>query len=247
MDSPYSGFAALYDRLMAGTDYIGWVDYIQEIFVKFNAAPKLILDLGCGTGSATRLLAERGYDVIGLDNSADMLAAAKAKDADNLYILQDIRSFELYGTVDAIISLCDVFNYLLTKRDLASAFGLVKNYLNPGGLFIFDLNTPYKYRKILGNRTFTNQTKQASLIWDNRYYPNERINEYRLTFFEKQENGLYRRFRERHLQRAHSPAAVRGLLEKAGLDVIGVYGEKTFSLPKTGEQRIFFVARRKFI
>jgi SAM-dependent methyltransferase len=243
MNTQYSGFAGLYDIFMSGTDYTGWVNYIEEIFARFNKKPVLMLDLGCGTGKATRLFSEKGYDMIGLDNSPEMLAAAKAKDPENLYILQDIRSFELYGTVDAVISLCDVFNYLLTAHDLSKAFRLVKNYLNPGGLFIFDMNTEYKYSKVLAGRTFARETNKAAFIWNNRYYPKQRINEYRLTFFNKRSGGLYERFCERHLQRAYSPLFVRKMLECAGLKVLDVFGNKTFSKPRTAEKRIFFVAQ----
>ena len=244
MNNQYGGFAKLYDQFMAGTDYKGWVSYIQDIFAKYNTSPKLLLDLGCGTGTATRLFAEKGYDVIGLDNSAEMLSAAKEKDPQGLYIQQDIRSFELYGTVDAVVSLCDVFNYLLTPRDLLRSFKLINNYLNPNGLLIFDINTPHKYKNVLGNRNFARQTKQAAFIWDNRYYPKERINEYRLTFFEKQENGLFKRFRERHLQRAHEPTTINKLLNVSGLTTLGIFGEKTFSPPNPNEQRIFIVAKK---
>jgi SAM-dependent methyltransferase len=244
MSVQYGGFAALYDDFMAERDINGWVDYIEKIFSWFNVQPKLILDLGCGTGSAARLLAARGYDVIGLDSSAEMLSIAKAKSPDILYIKQDIRSFELYGTVDAVISLCDVMNYLLTPRDLSRAFRLVANYLNPGGLFVFDMNTVYKYRRVLGSRVFARQTKQASFIWDNRYYPRERVNEYRLTFFQKRDDGLYERFRERHLQRAYQTETICRLLEDAGLTVLGLFGEKTFDAPETDTERVFFVARK---
>ncbi|MCL2702254.1 MAG: class I SAM-dependent methyltransferase [Defluviitaleaceae bacterium] len=244
MNGPYGGFAALYDEFMAGTDYTGWADYIEKIFVRFDASPKLLLDLGCGTGSATRLFSARGYDMIGLDSSAEMLSIAKGKDPDNLYILQDMRSFELYGTVDAIISTCDVLNYLLTPRDLYRVFRLAANYLNPGGLFIFDMNTRYKYRRVLGNRTFARQTNKAAFIWNNRYYPKQCINEYRLTFFRKQENGLFARFRERHTQRAYPPGTICGLLKAAGLNCLAVYGEKTFAPPKSDTERVFYVAQR---
>jgi SAM-dependent methyltransferase len=244
MGSQYGAFAKLYDLFMAGTDYVGWVDYIQRIFEKNGVQPELLLDLGCGTGKAARMLAEKGYDVIGVDNSAEMLSIAKGLDPESLYIMQDIRSLELYGTVGAVISLCDVMNYLLTPRELFRVFSLVYNYLDPGGLFVFDINSLYKYRKVLRNGTFTRQTGDAAFIWENRYYAGERVNEYRLTFFEKQDGGLYRRFRERHLQRAYSVKLLRRLLERAGLTVSGVYGEKTFSPPKPDEQRIFFVARK---
>ena len=243
MSGAYGRFASLYDEFMADVDYDGWVEYIAEIFARFGAKPKLILDLGCGTGNVSRRLFARGYDIIGLDSSSEMLSIAKSKDPDTLYIRQDIRAFELYGTVDAVLSLCDVMNYILTKSDLLKVFSLVKNYLNPGGLFIFDISTPYKYRHLLGDQVFAMQTSRAHLIWDNRYYPRERVNEYRLTFFKKREDGLYERFQERHLQRAHSLKTILRLLRTAGLTPLGVYDEKTFDQPGAKAERAFFVAR----
>jgi len=244
VNESYGGFAELYDEFMADVDYDGWCEYIGRIFARFGAAPELVLDLGCGTGNVSRRLKGMGLDVIGIDKSADMLAVAKAKDPDILYIQQDIRAFELYGTVDACVSLCDVLNYCLTKSDLMRVFKLVHNYLNPGGLFIFDINTAYKYRRVLGNRLIARQNKRAAIIWDNRYYPKNRINEYRLTFFKKRDNGMFARFFERHLQRAHPPPLIHRLLKSTGFTVLGVYDEKTFRHPRARAQRVFFVARK---
>ena len=242
--TPYGNFASVYDELMADTDYDGWVNYITAIFAKFGKKPDLVLDLGCGTGAVTRRLAAKGFDMIGIDNSPDMLAIAKSKDQNTLYLNQDIRAFELYGTVDAAVALCDVINYVLTVKSLEKVFNLTANYLNPGGLFIFDILTPYKYKKILGSQVFTRHTKDISLIWDNRYYQKQRLNEYRLTFFARQGKD-FRRFFERHLQRAHDPNQLKSLLISAGFKVFGPFDEKTFKTPAKNAQRVFFVAKKQ--
>lgn len=153
----YTDFAYIYDKLI-DQDYEKWADYIEEIFKKHGVKPNLVLDLGCGTGSITNILAKRGYDMIGVDLSPDMLNVARDKaleeNLDVLYLCQDIREFELYGTVDAIICTLDVLNYITKPEDLRLVFSLVKNYLNPDGIFIFDINTEYKLKNVLGNNTF---------------------------------------------------------------------------------------------
>ncbi|MDR1706314.1 MAG: class I SAM-dependent methyltransferase [Clostridiales bacterium] len=238
----YRSFAAVYDDFMAGTDYAGWVDYIEEIFRRNGQKPGLVLELGCGSGSATVIFKQRGYEMIGLDASAEMLSIARQKDADILYINQDMRCFELYGTVDAVISLCDSMNYILMRDDHLAVYRLVNNYLNPGGLFIFDMNTAYKYAAI-GDRTMMRKSRGNYLIWDNRWYKDQRVNEYRLTMFIKQ-GRLYERFRETHLQRAFGISAVTNMLADAGLELAGVYGNKTFDAPGPKAGRVFFVARK---
>ena len=168
---------------------------------------KSVLDLGCGTGSLTGLLAEAGYDMIGIDNSGEMLQMAMDKRAasgqDILYLLQDMREFELYGTGRAVVSICDSMNYMMEYRDLVQVFRLVNNYLDPRGVFIFDLNTEYKYRELLADNTFAEAREESSFIWDNFYDESSGINEYDLTLFIR-EGQLYRKYEETHFQKAYS-------------------------------------------
>lgn len=192
----YKSFAQVYDLFMNNVPYEEWCRYLTGLLEEYGIPGGLLLELGCGTGSMTELLSQKGYDMIGVDNSEDMLEIAMDKRVDSghdiLYLLQDMREFELYGTVRAVISICDSMNYILEEEDLLQVFRLVNNYLDPGGYFIFDLNTIYKYEQI-GESTIAENLEEASFIWDNFYDAKTQINEYELAIFIPEgEEGLYR-------------------------------------------------------
>lgn len=243
----YTGFAQVYDTFMDNVPYEEWTDYYKEILREHGIMDGIVLDLGCGTGSMTELLAEQGYDMIGVDNSEEMLDLAMEKRAasgqDILYLLQDMRKFELYGTVRAVISACDSVNYLTEPGDLVKVFSLVNNYLDPGGIFVFDLNTVYKYQEILGEQTIAEDREECSFIWDNFYDEEEMINEYDLTIFVQEDGELFRRYCETHYQRAYSLETVKTLIEKAGMEVLAIYDAFTYNKPKPDSERVYFVAR----
>lgn len=246
----YNCFAIVYDLFMSDVPYNEWVEYIEEIWKKFNCTPKLMAELGCGTGTLTTLFSKKGIDMIGIDISPDMLSVAKEKAIHNhldiLYLLQDMREFELYGTVDCIISLCDSLNYILDEEGLLNTFKWVNNYLNPEGLFIFDVNTLYKYKCILGNNTFADNYEESSFIWDNYYNEEKCINEYQLTLFIKQpESCLFNKYEEFHYERMYSIETIMNLLNKAGMELLGLYDAYTFEPPKKESERVFFVVREK--
>ena len=194
----YTSFARVYDIFMDNVPYKEWADYLGKILKEYGIDDGLVLDLGCGTGSMTEMLASSGYDMIGVDNAEEMLEIAMEKKVESghdiLYLLQDMREFELYGTVRAVISACDSVNYITDDEDLTEVFRLVNNYLDPEGLFVFDFNTEYKYREILGEQTIAEDRVECSFIWDNYYDEDERINEYELTLFVRDEEQpqLYR-------------------------------------------------------
>ena len=244
----YTHMAEVYDRLTHDINYTEWADYLQSAFMKFRCAPRLILELGCGTGSLAIELSKRGYDMIALDSSVDMLGKAyqKAKDAgaDILFLNQDMREFELYGTVDAVLCLLDSINYITSMKDLKKVFGLVRNYLNPGGLFIFDTNSPYKLSHVLGNETFYELGDEISWVWQNTYDSKKRITTFDITFFVKSKNGLYERFDETHRERAYTREEMEGALQSAGLQLLGDYGNLNFSKPAPSEERIFYIAQK---
>jgi SAM-dependent methyltransferase len=204
----------------------------------------LVLDLACGTGSLTSILSKRGYDMIGVDISEEMLAIARRKDPDILFLQQDMRKFELYGTVDAIICACDAINYLTENGDLEQVFKLAANYLNPGGLFIFDINTEYKFKEILADNTFAAADDTAAYIWENFYDDNDKINEYSITCFAK-DGEVYNRFDELHMQRAYSVNEIKAALAAANLEFLAHYHEMTQEEPEAKAERVFFVAKSK--
>ena len=244
----YTSFAQVYDLFMDNVPYEEWAAYVRGILTEYGICSGLVLDLGCGTGSLTECLARAGYDMIGVDSSEDMLEIAMDKRGrsglDILYLLQDMREFELYGTVRAVVSICDSMNYILDYADLVQVFRLVNNYLDPGGIFIFDLNTEYKYEALMGSRTFAEDREDGSFIWYNEYSPEDHINEYDLTLFVR-EGKLFRRFQETHYQRAYSPAEVRRAAAEAGMEFEACWDAFSRDPVKPDSERMYMVFREK--
>lgn len=242
----YTDFACVYDTLMDNTPYEQWCEQVTAILQRYGITRDLVLDLGCGTGTLTELLAKKGYDMIGVDVSGEMLERAIEKREKSglpiLYLLQDMREFELYGTVKAVVSVCDSLNYLLEDEDVVETFRLVNNYLDPEGLFIFDFNTVHKYRDVIGDTTIAENRDECSFIWENFYHEEERINEYEVTFFVK-EGGLFRRFEETHYQKGYTAEEMKAFLEEAGLEFISMHDSDTQSDVTEMTERICMVAR----
>lgn len=245
----YESFASVYDTFMDNVPYEAWSVYVTGLLKKHGIKEGIVLDLGCGTGSLTELLAGERYDMIGVDVSEDMLEIAQEKKRnsghDILYLLQDMREFELYGTVRAVVSICDAMNYILTEEELRQVFCLVNNYLDPGGIFVFDLNTDYKYRELLGDTTIAESREECSFIWENTWYEEEQVNEYDLTIFKKEKNGLFRRYTETHFQKTYGIDTVKRLLTEAGMEFLAVYDAFTEEAPGADSERLYFIAREK--
>ncbi len=259
----YTGFARVYDLFMDNVPYGEWSRYLLSLLKEYGAKDGIVLELGCGTGKMTRLLSRAGYDMIGIDNSEEMLQMAReaeyeAKEypavqaesqsrEDILYLLQDMREFELYGTVKAVVSICDCVNYILEEEELLQVFRLVNNYLDPGGVFIFDLNTLYKYREVLGENVICENREEGSFIWENFYDEKEKLNQYDLTLFlrEEESSPLYRKYEETHFQRGYELKQVKMLLEQAGMEVLAVYDGYTREPVREDSQRVTVIAREK--
>ncbi|MCR5754228.1 MAG: class I SAM-dependent methyltransferase [Acetatifactor sp.] len=258
----YQDFAYVYDELMDNTPYEEWADFLAEIIEKYGVSKperdaeglldserNLVLDLGCGTGTLTELLYQKGYDMIGVDNSESMLGIAMEKRDESgdeiLYLHQDMRELELYSTIGTVICVCDSLNYLLEEEELLKTFSLVNNYLYPGGIFIFDFNTDYKYREVIGDTTIAENRDDCSFIWENFYDPEEEINEYNVTVFVKEEEDLFRRFTETHLQRGYRLEQMKRLVEQAGMTVIEVLDADTHREVTAQSERIYVVAREQ--
>ena len=242
----YEDFAFVYDRLM-DADYVAFADGYEDIFRRFGTLPHMILDLACGTGTLTVLMAERGYEMIGVEASPEMLSIAREKaeaaGQDILFLCQNMTEFELYGTVDAVYSSLDSVNYLLTEEEVLSAFRWVNNYLLDGALFIFDLNSPYKLQTVLGNNTFVTEENGIFYTWENECDRESGITTFFLNLFCEEEDGAYTRITEEQTERAYSPEEIKVLLEKSGMELLAVYGADMRSEPTHTEERLFFVAR----
>ncbi|MBP3677367.1 MAG: class I SAM-dependent methyltransferase [Agathobacter sp.] len=242
----YTSFALVYDLFMDNVPYEEWGEYLNKLFKEYGIEDGLLLDLGCGTGKLTRFLAEKGYDMIGVDYSYEMLDIAREQsDESILYLLQDMREFELYGTVRGIYSACDSLNYILEEDELREVFALVNNYLDPGGLFVFDLNTPYKYTELLAENTFAETRDEGSFIWENYYDEEEKINEYDLTLYIKEEDGRFQRFEETHIQKCYELTTVQRLLEEAGMEFVAAYDAYTKEAVSEESEKVLVIARER--
>lgn len=242
---------------MDNVPYDDWCELYADILKEYGITEGIMLDLGCGTGAMTRRFAWKGFDMIGVDASAEMLDMAReSEEKDILYLQQDMRSFELYGTVAAVVSVCDSMNYILEEEDLLQVFNLVNNYLDPGGVFVFDMTTPHQYENVLGENSFCESRDEAAFLWENDYDPESRINEYDLTLFVRESSDQneasgdpslheerYRRFVETHYQRAWSPDEVKSLLQKSGLELLGIFGKDGRKPLEDSDERMYFVAR----
>ncbi len=281
----YHAIASAYDRFNADVDYEAWADFIEAAFDRFLPAPPcLVLDLACGTGRMTFPLLDRGYDMIGVDASADMLAIAQEKTSERrnhlwdhifdrivnepdgvdpedatqeilsmpspLFLEQDMRNFELFGTVDATVCCLDSFNYLCGDGDLAASLACIYLYLAPGGLLIFDVNSPYKFEHIYGHNAYIleDETAEGRSIfcgWQNEYDPKTRLCRFYLSLFSEDKDGRYTRSDEEQCERCYPEAELRAALDAAGFDLCGIFADFQFSPITPETERWHIVARTR--
>ena len=241
----YIEFANLYDELMNDFNYEEWANYIEDIFKKYDLSPRDILEMACGTGNLTFYLAKRKYNLLCFDLSADMLAKAYqklGKSKNVRFLEQDMVNFNINKKFDSVISICDSINYIINENDLLSCFKNVYNHLNDKGLFIFDINSFYKLKNIIGNNTFVEDRDDVFYTWEN-YYDNENdICEFYLSFFKKEKSNLYSRFDEEHTEKAYKVEDILRILKIAGFTNIDYYNAFTFDDVSEDSERINFVA-----
>ena len=268
----YMSFASVYDTFMDETPYEVWGSFIAEIIDEYGISKpvvaskeaaaegskealeeekNLVVELGCGTGSFTQELAKKGYDIIGIDMSGEMLDIARNKAASNgfdiMYLEQDMRELDLYCTAGTIVSVCDSINYLLEDEDVLTTFKLVNNFLYPGGLFVFDFNTLHKYRDIIGDSTIAESRDDCSFIWENYFDEETHINEYDLTLIVSldEKEDTFRRFFETHYQRGYTLDEMVSFVEKSGMEFVKAIDADTHDEPNEESERIYVIAREK--
>lgn len=243
----YTDFAQYYDALTQNAGYEERAEYLCALLRRYHHPWGETLDLACGTGSLTLEFKKRGIDIYGVDGSTEMLAQAQAKAAQAgeqiLFLHQQMQKLDLYGCADTVFCTLDSLNHLLTQRDLFAAFERVSLFLSPDGLFVFDMNTPYKHREVLGNNTFVYDTDAVYCVWQNRYLPAGHRVDITLDFFSRT-GKLYQRSGEHFFERAYEDAHVRRLLQQAGLEVVGFFAEQSFQRPVADTQRVVYVARK---
>ena len=271
----YSDFAYVYDELMDNIPYREWSELIDGFIVKYGISEKmsdkkdisdddedslkdlalaseknLVLDLGCGTGTLTEMMYKKGYDMIGVDFSTQMLEVAMNKKlssgAEILYLNQDMRELDMYSTIGTVYSVCDSINYLLTDEDVLKTFSLVHKFLYPDGIFIFDFNTVHKYETAYGDSTIAEDREDCAFIWENFYDEATHINEYELSIFVKvSEPDRFRRFTENHFQRGYTLKEMEGFLKKCDFEILKEMDADSKDTPDDNSERVFIVARKK--
>lgn len=248
MSTIYHGFAYVYDKFMDNIPYDEWSRYLLQCFHDYSIHGGTLLELGCGTGSICKRMAEAGYTVIGIDNSEDMLSIAADKlitTANTTLLCQDMASLDLGDLLcDGCYCVCDSLNYLLTPEQILSTFTGIRRHLKKNGIFIFDIKTKYFYETVLGDQTFCDHQEDCSYTWENNYFEEDQINQYELTIFTKDENsGLFHRFSEVHHQRAYSLQEIIDLLQKSGLEYVTAYDAFSAHAPLPESERIYIIAR----
>lgn len=247
----YTLLAPIYDAINSDIDYRTWADFIENAVKKYGPNdPQLWLDLGCGTGKMTLELAGRGRDMIGVDYSPEMLDVARDEAEkkgleDILWLCQDMRGFELYGTVDVAVSCLDSINHLCDPEDLDKCLSLVHNYLSPDGLFIFDINGKAKFENIYADRTYVMEEQGSVCIWENSYDLKRRICDFYITLFEQNADGSYERYDERQRERMYTIRSMRSHLKKNSMEFIGAFEDFDFNEATDSSERIYIVAKCK--
>ena len=246
----YGLLAPFYDAVNADIDYGTWADFIERTAQREGKCrPELVLDLCCGTGRMTLELAARGYDMTGVDYSPEMLDVARAEaeklGADVLWLCQDMREFELYGTVDMAVCCLDSVNHLTKPSDLKKCFALVHNYLVPDGLFIFDINGKEKFESVYAQNSYVMEDEGSMCVWQNFYDDKSKLCDFYITLFKEKADGAYERYDEVQTERMYKIADIKKYLRAANMEFIGAYSDFDLTEATDSDERIYVVARCK--
>lgn len=241
----YTALASFYDRLTEDVNYERWAEYLEKLIDRYSASKDIVLELACGTGSLSRLLSEKGYDMICVDNSPDMLAVAREKcrgDSSPLFLCQDMCELDLYGTVDAALCCLDSINYLTYLDELKRAFKRVSLFMNKGGAFIFDIKTTGYFKELKGRSNAVSE-EDGFYFWQYDYDGKSGICQHNVEIFQKTGEN-YKRHTETHFQRSYSFEQIERYLSMAGFEVAGRFKELSFKKADREEGRVFYAARK---
>ena len=248
----YFAIAGVYDKLNKEIDYSKWADFFEKCFERYSEEkPEIVLDLACGTGRMTREMAKRGYDMIGVDGSVDMLSKAYSAGGEGiLYLCQDMRELELYGTVGATVCCLDSLNYLIEDGELDTVFSLVHNYSDPDALFIFDVNSRYKFENVYADNSYiledeTEDGREIFCGWQNFYDSESRVCSFYLSLFEEQRNGSFSRADEEQFERCYDVDEIKQSLKNNGFELIDIFSDVDFGEVEDTSERLYFVAKAK--
>ncbi len=245
--SSYSKFALYYDSLTTNIDYKAHADYYEKLIAKYSTQKGILLDLACGTGTLSELMATKGFDVIGVDYSQEMLSIALDKKFDSglpiQYLCQDMCELDMYGTIDVTICALDSLNHLADIKSLKRAIERVSLFCEPNGLFIFDMNTIYKHKNILADNTYIYDTEEVYCVWQNSYFEDDNSVDIDLTFFEKQDE-VYKRFDESFSEQSYEIDTIKEICESNGLEIIGIYDYLTEIDYRDDSEKVTFITRK---
>lgn len=246
----YDLLAPFYDAYNSELDYSRWADFIEEIAKRECCTrPELVLDLACGTGKMTLELASRGYDMTGIDYSSEMLDIARDEAErwgfDVLWLCQDMREFELYGTVDMAVCCLDSINHLTSAADLKKCLSLIHNYLIPDGIFVFDINGRSKFENVYASNSYVLEQDDSMCVWQNYYNEKTKICDFYITLFKECSDGRFERYDELQRERMYTLRSIKGALAECGMEFIGAYSDFDFKTATDEDERIYVVARCK--
>ena len=239
----YEVFSEFYDKFMENVNYGARAEYVLSLFEKFGEKPSLVLDLGCGTGEFIKEFSKKGIECIGADPSAEMLSVAREKCPDSLFLNQSGAELDLYGTVDSAVCLMDTLNHITEYDELCETISKVSLFLEPGKLFVFDVNTEYKHREVLADNAFIFENDEIFCTWRN-FTDSELLTDIYLDFFKLSGNGMYERSGEDFSEKAYSDEQLKNALNLAGMELLGIFGDMSSELPTRDAERVYYVARK---